>query len=42
MSEMDIHRTLKRTSTKNYKSGRQMMLMEIVLVSVCLETQKVQ
>ena len=42
MSELNIYQILKWTTTKNYKSGGQMTLMEIVLVLTCMETEKVQ
>ena len=44
MSELNIYQTLKLNyyNTKNYKSGGQMKLMDIVLVLTCIETQKVQ
>ena len=39
MSEMDINQILKLNFDKNSKSSGQIMLMEIVLVLTCIETQ---
>ena len=42
MSEMNIYQFLRLNYYKKQKSGRQMTLMEILLVLTCIETQKVQ